>query len=203
MAGPPLQLTPKRMEIADAALRIIGRDGIAALTTTALAAELGVSAGAPFRHFANREEILEGVALRVEELILQTFPDRSGRALERIRLLFRARARTVGRHAGIASLMFSDQFTLALPGAAAKRLRNLVASTPFLPPGSSPRGRRGGRDPAPTSRRKPCCPSPWAPSSTPSSPTPSAWRRMETLDAASATLLELLAPAGRLHSPQK
>jgi AcrR family transcriptional regulator len=129
MTESALQLTPKRIEIADAALGIIGRNGIAALTTTALAAELGVSAGAPFRHFANRGEILEAVALRVEELILQTFPDRSGPAAERIRLLFRARARTVGRHAGIASLMFSEQFTLALPGPAAERLRNLVART--------------------------------------------------------------------------
>lgn len=70
-----ITLTPKRLEIADAALKIIGTQGISALTTATLAAELGVSVGAPFRHFANREEILEAVAIRVEELILETIPD--------------------------------------------------------------------------------------------------------------------------------
>lgn len=129
MADPALILTPKRLEIADAALKIIGHQGIAALTTATLAAELGVSAGAPFRHFANRDEILEAVALRVESLVLQTLPDCDCAPLERIRLLFRARARAVGRHAGIARLMFSDQLTLALPRPAAARLKGLVART--------------------------------------------------------------------------
>ncbi|BDU73591.1 TetR/AcrR family transcriptional regulator [Mesoterricola silvestris] len=129
MTTPLHPLTPKRLEIADAALKIIGTKGIAALTTATLAAELGVSPGAPFRHFANREEILEAVALRVEELVLETIPDCDCAPLERIRLLFRARARAVGRHAGIARLMFSEQFTLALPKPAANRLRGLVTRT--------------------------------------------------------------------------
>lgn len=124
-----LTLTPKRLEIADAALKIIGNQGISALTTSTLAAELGVSAGAPFRHFANREEILEAVALRVEELVLETIPDCDCAPLDRIRLLFLARAKAVGRHAGIARLMFSEQFTLALPKSAALRLKHLVTRT--------------------------------------------------------------------------
>ena len=124
-----LPLTPKQVEIADAALRIIGNQGISALTTTALAAELGVSPGAPFRHFANRGEILEAVALRVEGVILATFPEPAGSPLERIANLFRARAGAVGRHFGIARLMFSEQFTLALPATAAKRIKNLMATT--------------------------------------------------------------------------
>jgi AcrR family transcriptional regulator len=88
-----------------------------------------VSNGAPFRHFANREEILEAVALRVEELILKTIPDCSCPALDRIRQLFLARTKAMGHHAGIARLMFSDQLSLALPKPAANRLKNLVART--------------------------------------------------------------------------
>ena len=129
MAPTTFPLTPKRLEIADAALRIIGSRGVAALTTTTLAAELGVSAGAPFRHFANFDEILEAVALRVEDLVLKTIPDCDCAPLDRIRLLFLARTRTVGHHAGIARLLFSEQFTLALPSSAAARLKNLVLLT--------------------------------------------------------------------------
>ncbi|HEY3270173.1 MAG TPA: TetR/AcrR family transcriptional regulator [Geothrix sp.] len=129
MARPVLELTPKRAEIADAALRIIETRGIAALTTSALAGELGVSSGAPFRHFANREEILEAVVLRVEELILGTFPPETAPPLERIQALLRARVKVVGGHRGIGRLMFSEQFAMALPEAAATRLRTVVART--------------------------------------------------------------------------
>jgi AcrR family transcriptional regulator len=129
MARPALELTPKRAEIADAALRIIETRGIAALTTSALAGELGVSSGAPFRHFANREEILEAVVLRVEELILDTFPPETVPPLERILALLQARADMVGGSRGIGRLMFSEQFTLALPDIAAARLRSVVTRT--------------------------------------------------------------------------
>jgi AcrR family transcriptional regulator len=129
MARPALKLTPKRAEIAEAALRLIETRGIAALTTSSLAGELGVSSGAPFRHFANREEILEAVVLRVEELILGTFPPETDPPLERLLALLRARARVVGGHRGIGRLMFSEQFALALPETAAIRLRTVVART--------------------------------------------------------------------------
>jgi AcrR family transcriptional regulator len=129
MARPALELTPKRAEIADAALRIIETRGIAALTTSALAGELGVSSGAPFRHFANRDEILEAVVLRVEELILGTFPPETAPPLERIQALLQARAKVVGGHRGIGRLMFSEQFAMALPEAAAARLGAVVART--------------------------------------------------------------------------
>jgi len=129
MARPPLELTPKRAEIADAALRIIGERGIAALTTSALAQELGVSSGAPFRHFTDRNEILEAVALRVEELILSTFPPETDPPLQRLQALLRARARVIGGHRGIGRLMFSEQFALALPDPAARHLRVLVTRT--------------------------------------------------------------------------
>jgi AcrR family transcriptional regulator len=129
MSRPTLELTPKRAEIADAALRIIETRGIAALTTSALASELGVSSGAPFRHFANRGEILEAVVQRVEDLILTTFPPETAPPLDRIQDLLRARARVVGGHRGIGRLMFSEQFVLALPESAAARLRAVVART--------------------------------------------------------------------------
>ncbi len=129
MSEPSLTLTSKQTEIADAALRVIGAQGITALTTSTLAAELGVSQGAPFRHFASRDAILEAVALQVEALVMDTFPDCECSPKDRINALFQARAGAVGTHTGIARLMFSDQFAMALPRPAAKRLKNLVTKT--------------------------------------------------------------------------
>jgi AcrR family transcriptional regulator len=125
-AGGNLQ---KRTEIADAALHIIGTQGIAELTMANLAKELGVSNGAPFRHFKSRDEILEAVARRVEELVGETFPDPDLPPLERLAGLFRARTEILGKEAGIARLIFSDQFTKALPPGAALHIHGLVKRT--------------------------------------------------------------------------
>ena len=122
-------LTSKQIEIADAALRIIGERGIASLTTASLTQELGVSSGAPFRHFASREEILEAAAQRVAEMVADTYPDASLPPLERLRALFFARVKTVGKRAGVTRFIFSEQFALALPPAAVERMLDLVRGT--------------------------------------------------------------------------
>lgn len=121
--------TSKRTEIADAALRIIGDRGVTALTIANLASELGVTPGAPFRHFSSREEILEEVAARVVEIMGSAFPDPSLPPLERLSRLFMARVEAVGKHAGVARLLFSDQFTKALPDSAASQIRSLIKRT--------------------------------------------------------------------------
>lgn len=121
--------TQKRTEIADAALHIIGTKGIAELTMANLAQELGVSNGAPFRHFKSRDAILEEVALRVAELVGETFPEPSLPPLERVESLFLARTHVLGKESGIARLIFSDQFTKALPPEAAAHIHGVVKRT--------------------------------------------------------------------------
>lgn len=123
------ETTAKRIEIADAALRVIGEKGIAELTFANLATELGVTPGAPFRHFKSRNEILEEVADRVVDLVGLAFPDPQLPPLERLSRLFLARAEAVGKNLGIARLIFSDQFAKALPKDAAAKLRGLVGHT--------------------------------------------------------------------------
>jgi len=113
----------------EAAIRLIGAQGIAALTTTALAKELGVSSGAPFRHFASRDEILEAVAERVVEIIGAVFPDEGLSPLERLSWLFLARTSVLSKNPGVARLIFSDQFTKALPTKAAVSIRSLIKRT--------------------------------------------------------------------------
>jgi AcrR family transcriptional regulator len=119
----------KRTEIADAALRIIGTKGLTELTMASLAAEVGVTSGALFRHFKSRDEILEETALRVAELVEATFPEPGLPPLERIQGLFQARTAVLSRESGIARLVFSDQFTKALPAGAAARIHAVVKRT--------------------------------------------------------------------------
>ena len=121
--------TQKRLAIADAALHLIGTKGIAELTMANLAQELGVSTGAPFRHFKSRDEILEAVACRVAELVGETFPASDLPPLARLEGLFQARVEALGKESGIARLVFSDQFTKALPSEAAAHIHGVVQQT--------------------------------------------------------------------------
>lgn len=116
----------RREEIAVAALRIIGERGIASLTTTTLAEEVGVTSGALFRHFKSREAILQEAARHALAKIESTFPDPTLAPLERLLALADNRVRIVGADPGVAWVLRSEQAYLSLPADAVARLRDLV-----------------------------------------------------------------------------
>lgn len=51
-----------RDKIRDAALRLIDRDGLAALSMRSLAAELGVQAASLYSHYGGKEQVLDAIA---------------------------------------------------------------------------------------------------------------------------------------------
>ena len=116
----------RREEIVLAVLRIIGEQGLTSLTTATLAAEVGVTTGALYRHFASLDEILiQTVRLGVER-IESTFPDSTLRPLDRLLALARNRVSLLGDDPGLAWLLRSEQAYLSLPRAAAERLRDVA-----------------------------------------------------------------------------
>ncbi|MBN4071879.1 TetR/AcrR family transcriptional regulator [bacterium AH-315-F18] len=123
----------RRREIAEAVLSIIGDRGITTLTTTSIAAEVGLTSGALFRHFASREEILvEAVSIAVSK-IEETFPDVGLPPIERLFCLAENRVSLLGADRGLAWLLRSDQAFLELPTGAVSDLKALAArSRKFL-----------------------------------------------------------------------
>ncbi|MDP6539888.1 MAG: TetR/AcrR family transcriptional regulator, partial [Planctomycetota bacterium] len=116
----------RRREIAEAALRVIGERGAPSLTAATLAAEVGLTPGALFRHFASVDEILcEAVEVAVEALE-RTFPPAAAPPLERLRRLALERIALVTERPGYSWLLLSDQVSLCVPDAAVERLRELV-----------------------------------------------------------------------------
>jgi AcrR family transcriptional regulator len=116
----------RRLEIAEAALRVIGERGATALTTARLARELELTPGALFRHFASMDEILGAVVDLAIERVESSFPSQDLPPLERVRALLLRRIDLIGREPGLAWLLLSDQVYLCVPGEAVTRLRGLV-----------------------------------------------------------------------------
>jgi AcrR family transcriptional regulator len=116
----------RREEIARAVLRIIGERGLTSLTTTTLAAEVGVTTGALYRHFASIDEILSETVRYGVEKIEATFPDPALPPLDRLQTLARNRVRLLGEDPGLAWLLRSEQAYLTLPEDAVRRLRDVI-----------------------------------------------------------------------------
>ncbi len=119
----------RRSEIADAALRIVGTRGLPALTVSSLAADLGITGGALYRHFASTDEILVAVAVRVTELLDASLPEPSLPPMEWLDRFARSRTEMVGGHAGLSGLLLSEQLAMALPEPALEHLRDCVKRT--------------------------------------------------------------------------
>jgi AcrR family transcriptional regulator len=119
----------RRAELADAALQIIAKRGISELSTKAVADAVGLTTGAIFRHFASMDELLGAVAERVEAVLAASYPPGDLAPLARLVAFVEARSAAVAGRVGILPLMLSDQFALALPEVAARRLRAAIQET--------------------------------------------------------------------------
>lgn len=119
----------RQAELTDAALRIIATQGIAALSTSSLAREVGLSTGAIFRHFSTLEALLDAVVARVEAVLSSSYPDPDLPAMERLERFIENRSVAVGEQLGILRLVLSEQFHLALPRGGSARLSACIDQT--------------------------------------------------------------------------
>ena len=117
------------MELADAALEIIATRGISELTTKNVAEAVGLTTGAIFRHFKSLDALLVAVAERVGDVLDSCYPPAGLEPLERLEHFVEARSAVVGDRVGVLRLMLSEQFAMALPKTAARRLRAAVDTT--------------------------------------------------------------------------
>ncbi len=100
----------RRTQIVEAALRIIGRDGVAALTTAAMAREVGISEANIYRHFENKNEILREMALKIRaglERNLSRVSDAS--SLKALMQIYILQLEYIENNEGIPRLIFSEQ----------------------------------------------------------------------------------------------
>ena len=115
----------RREQTAKAVLRILGDEGITALTTGALATELGLTSGALFRHFPSRDAMLDEAVDHALARVEATFPDPALPARDRLLQLARNRIGLLSADAGIAWLFRSEQVGQCLPPAAIGKLAGM------------------------------------------------------------------------------
>jgi AcrR family transcriptional regulator len=102
----------------DAALTMIGREGIAALSVEALAAELGVTKGSFYWHYANRDALIVAALQRWEELATRAViaaAEQGGDARERLALLLEIVVRPIPEDAIEAAIVTTRGDPLVSP----------------------------------------------------------------------------------------
>ena len=104
----------RRIEIADAAIKILGERGLPGFTAAQLAEEVGIKDGTIFRHVKDKHEIMLAVVERLGERLLSSAPRDDKDPMKRLEAFVSSRIQAVASKPGILSLIFSDQLVHAL-----------------------------------------------------------------------------------------
>lgn len=103
----------RRQQITQAAFRIIASHGVKGLTTSAIANDVGISGANLYRHFANKNEILNSVVDKIGEDLLQNLKTvqraASQSPLSSLRTLFALHLEYIEKNEGIPRLIFSEE----------------------------------------------------------------------------------------------
>lgn len=114
----------RRKQIAEAALKVISESGLSRFTTAEIAKEVGVTDGAMFRHFANKEEIVLAAIDRAEEILFEDLPTDPD-PIARLRAFFFQRVSHLKKTAGITRILFSDELSHAAGPKGAQRVAEI------------------------------------------------------------------------------
>ena len=103
----------RREQITQAALDIIASDGVKGLTTSAIAGRVGISGANLYRHFQNKNEILNSVVAKIGSDLLQNLRAVRGEAPEdpllKLTKLDRRHLEYTQNNKGIPRLVFSEE----------------------------------------------------------------------------------------------
>jgi AcrR family transcriptional regulator len=103
--------TKRQTEFIEAALEIISSQGLQNLTVRALAAKVGVTEGAIYRHFKSKEEILAstaGIFKTSTTEILNRILASPQSAIQKLKMFFLGRCSQFSENRGLALVMFSE-----------------------------------------------------------------------------------------------
>jgi AcrR family transcriptional regulator len=112
----------RRQQLADAALKILSREGARAVTVKNIAKMVGITDGAVFRHFPDTAALFDAAIARFDER-LPELPDEALAPKERLAAFFVGRTAAVRAQPEILGLAGSDRLEQLASRDGAKRLR--------------------------------------------------------------------------------
>lgn len=137
-----------RAELLDRAIEVVGRDGVDALSLRALARDLGVSHGAPSRHFPDRQALLDAVAELGFERLRTRLADAvvAGPFRDRVHGFARAYVGFATDHGALLDLMFAGKHRPGAEGVAAASERAFAPARQLIEDGLAAGELAGTRD---------------------------------------------------------
>lgn len=126
MARSRLPADERRRQIAEAALQILAERGAHRLTAQEIASAVGVTDGTLFRHFKNKDEIVDAAIAFFEELLGGDLPPATLPALERLEAFFVRRLAKVRARPEVMRLAFSDRLEEVAGPRGAERVRQVT-----------------------------------------------------------------------------
>jgi len=116
------EVADRHTQIVDVAMRIIATRGARRFTAQLLATEIGVTAGAIFRHFESMEAIVDAVVERMGAILFEGFPPKAVDPIERLGLFFHRRTQTILANPHLSRMLLSDHLSQAASSSQAGRL---------------------------------------------------------------------------------
>jgi AcrR family transcriptional regulator len=99
----------RREQITEAAIKIIGEQGLRAFTVMKVANEVGIKDSTIFRHFKSKDEIVSSVLDKLDTIMEETVFSEKSDPLERLGEFLMKRVTLLSNQPGVRSLVFSDQ----------------------------------------------------------------------------------------------
>lgn len=108
----------RKEEIIQAALDVVGRKGLRALTISAIAIAAGMSEANIYRHFKGKDEIISAIADFIGSSVMgkaATIAAGSRKPFEKLETIFFSHLTLIAEHPGIPRFVFSEDVLLAYP----------------------------------------------------------------------------------------
>ena len=122
----------RKEEIVQAALEVVGKKGVKALTIAAIAETAGMSEANIYRHFSGKDEIYSAMAEFIGSGVMgkaATIAGGSRQPLDKLETIFFSHITLITQHPGIPRFIFSDDIHLgqsSLAHALALRIANYI-----------------------------------------------------------------------------
>ncbi|NNM54874.1 MAG: TetR/AcrR family transcriptional regulator [Spirochaetales bacterium] len=131
-----MRLTERQTTILEATLRVVARDGLNGFTMKKVAAEVGVTDAALYKHFREKTDIFEALASLFRERTLDALREIASRpglsALKKLEAFVMDRARQFQTQPGLTVILFSEELFRGEPTIAALNFETMESHAQLL-----------------------------------------------------------------------